>query len=231
MAPLCAERYFVSAVHVVAAIFMNFHFFFFGETIFFDFGEDEAELETELEDFAVLGFGTRGFFVGPALFDFLALDGDLDLVAEADASALVVWAFLSAADFLDFAIAAAAVFFSAAAAAAAAAVVIFFVFGEVLFVVFVAVEIFSAVVVARTRLFGDFLALAAAVAARVAAAVVVVLFFSDIEDFADDADEAVEANLKEPEAPLPFVCTSTPDATDPFKYFLINGATFSASTL
>jgi hypothetical protein len=41
---------------------------------------------------------------------------------------------------------------------------------------------------------------------------------------------AAEDSLKEPEAPLPLVCTSSPDATAPFKYFLINGANFSAST-
>src|SRR5436189_2433518 len=42
---------------------------------------------------------------------------------------------------------------------------------------------------------------------------------------------AVDDNLNEPLAPLPFVCTSAPDATLALIYFLMNGANFSASTL
>ena len=38
-------------------------------------------------------------------------------------------------------------------------------------------------------------------------------------------------NLKDPEAPLPFVWIKSPLVTAAFKYFLMNGANFSASTL
>ncbi|KYN09706.1 hypothetical protein ALC57_18227, partial [Trachymyrmex cornetzi] len=38
-------------------------------------------------------------------------------------------------------------------------------------------------------------------------------------------------NLKEPVAPLPLVCTTAPAVTADFRYRLINGATFSPSTL
>jgi hypothetical protein len=41
----------------------------------------------------------------------------------------------------------------------------------------------------------------------------------------------VAASLKDPEALLPFVCTSFPDATSVFRYFFINGVSFSAPTL
>jgi hypothetical protein len=39
------------------------------------------------------------------------------------------------------------------------------------------------------------------------------------------------ANLNDPEAPLPFVCTNSPEATAVFKYFLMKGDNFSESTL
>jgi hypothetical protein len=39
------------------------------------------------------------------------------------------------------------------------------------------------------------------------------------------------ANLKDLEAPLPFVCTNSPEATAVFKYFLMNGDNFSESAL
>ena len=42
---------------------------------------------------------------------------------------------------------------------------------------------------------------------------------------------ADDANLNEPEAPFPLVCTNSPDATAAFRYFLMNGANFSESTL
>lgn len=38
-------------------------------------------------------------------------------------------------------------------------------------------------------------------------------------------------NLNDPDAPFPFVCNNEPDTTADFKYFLINGANFSESTL
>lgn len=44
---------------------------------------------------------------------------------------------------------------------------------------------------------------------------------------ADDLD----SNLKDPDAPLPFVWIKAPDSTALFRYFLMNGANFSASTL
>jgi hypothetical protein len=39
------------------------------------------------------------------------------------------------------------------------------------------------------------------------------------------------ANLNDPEAPLPLVWTSSPEATAVFKYFLMKGDNFSESTL
>lgn len=39
------------------------------------------------------------------------------------------------------------------------------------------------------------------------------------------------ANLNEPEAPFPLVCTNEPVCTADFKYFLMKGAIFSGSTL
>ena len=193
------------------------HFFFFGEAAFFDFGEDEEELEAA-GDFAVFGLGAFGFFVGPALFDFLAFEGDLGLAATAaEAAVLEETDFLSpAGDLFDLPVAAAAatwvaeLFFSAA---------VFFALGEVFFADFAAATAVAvALSEAATRLAGDFLDLAAAL-----------FFFSAADGFA--APDVAEANLNEPEAPFPFVCTNAPDATDAFKYFLMKGATFSASTL
>lgn len=51
-------------------------------------------------DFAVFGFGAFGFFVGPALLDFFAFDGDLGLAALTDAAAAAAVAALEEADFL-----------------------------------------------------------------------------------------------------------------------------------
>lgn len=45
------------------------------------------------------------------------------------------------------------------------------------------------------------------------------------------ADEDFDSSLNDPEAPLPFVWIRAPDSTALFKYFLMNGASFSASTL
>ncbi|PSN36764.1 hypothetical protein C0J52_26089, partial [Blattella germanica] len=42
---------------------------------------------------------------------------------------------------------------------------------------------------------------------------------------------AADASLKEPEAPFPLVCTSSPEATADLRYFLMKGANFSGSTL
>uniref|UniRef100_A0A1B0CQK1 Uncharacterized protein n=1 Tax=Lutzomyia longipalpis TaxID=7200 RepID=A0A1B0CQK1_LUTLO len=53
-------------------------------------------------------------------------------------------------------------------------------------------------------------------------------FFSTAFVFSPFADVA---NLKEPDAPLPFVCTRAPLVTADFKYLRMNGASFSASTL
>lgn len=165
-----------------------------GDAAFLDFGDEVAEPEADVGDFAVFGFGALGFLVGPALFDFLAFDGDFGFAAE---ETDVVAAFeetdflLSTADFFDLAAAKAAVFFSAA---------VFFAFGEIFLEAFeeAAAAVFSdAAVVAR--LLGDFFALAAATA---------VFFFSAAaalaELFTDPPDEA-DANLNEPEAPFPLV--------------------------
>lgn len=43
--------------------------------------------------------------------------------------------------------------------------------------------------------------------------------------------EVFDSSLKDPEAPLPLVCIRVPDSTAFFRYFLMNGANFSASTL
>lgn len=48
-------------------------------------------------------------------------------------------------------------------------------------------------------------------------------FLAEREDF--------DSNLNEPEAPLPLVWMSAPDSTPLLRYFLMNGANFSASTL
>lgn len=45
-----------------------------------------------------------------------------------------------------------------------------------------------------------------------------------------DSDLPAES-LNDPDAPFPLVCTRAPDATAVFKYFLMNGASFSASSL
>lgn len=177
-----------------------------GEATFFDFGDEDAELDAA-GDFADFGFGAFGFLVGPALLDFLAFDGDFAFAAAGDAAFAAD--FLSpAGDFLDLeAAVVAALFFSAA---------VFFAFGEVFLAGLPLGLVFSAA--AAARLVGEaFLARAAAD------------FFFSAAGLA--APAAVLANLKDPEAPLPFVCTSAPEATDAFKYFLMNGATFSASTL
>lgn len=165
-------------------------------------------------DFAVFGLGAFGFFVGPALFDFLAFEGDLGLAATVEVAVLEETDFLSpAGDLLDLPAAAtwaAELFFSAA---------VFFAFGEVFLADFAAVAAVTVDLSAdATRLAGDFLDLAAAL-----------FFFSAADGFV--APEVAEANLNEPEAPFPFVCTKAPEATDAFRYFLMKGATFSASTL
>lgn len=71
-----------------------------------------------------------------------------------------------------------------------------------------------------------FFGLAAAAFLGLAAA----FFGFDAAGFAAVAGLALD-NLNEPEAPLPLVCTSSPEVTADFKYFLMNGANFSASTL
>lgn len=200
---------------IVYVMDVEVHFFFFGDAAFLDFGEEEAELEAA-GDFAVFGLGAFGFLVGPALFDFLALDGDLGFAA-ADEETVVLEeeVFLSpAGDLLDLEAAAAAtcaaeLFFSAA---------VFFAFGAAFFADLAAVAI-ADLSEAADRLAGDFLPLAAAL----------FFFFSAAEGLA--APDVAEANLKEPEAPFPLVCTKIPEATDAFRYFLMKGATFSASTL
>lgn len=45
-----------------------------------------------------------------------------------------------------------------------------------------------------------------------------------------DADD-FDSSLNEPDAPLPFVCMRAPDSTALLRYFLMNGASFSESTL
>lgn len=185
----------------------SLYFFFFGDACFFAF--------VELGDFAVLGFGAFGFFVGPGLFDFLAFDGDLALLAEPAAATEDLEALFSAAEVVFFAI-----FFSTLDAAAAAA------FRPPL----AAVDFFTTFSLAAVEVFAG---AAALMGERFALPVVVdavlLFFFSAVVCLA--APEPVAANLNEPDAPFPFVCTRVPAITADFKYFLIKGDTFSASTL
>lgn len=186
-----------SIVHVVDVDFVKYYYVL--SNYFFFLGEPAAAFLVLGAAFAVFGFGAFGFFVGPALLDFFALDGDLgDFPAGEDAAAALA-------------------FFSAAVAAA-----------DVVFLDFAAAAAFFSVAV-------TFLALPAAVAAflpaapaplalgDLSAALLAVdflafgddaepppLFLSDPEEadeFApDDLEPAPDvANLKEPEAPLPFV--------------------------
>lgn len=179
-----------------------------GEAAFFAFGE--------AADLAVFGLGAFGFFVGPPLADFLAFEGDLPLEA-ATADEVVALVF------------GAAVFFSAFAAvlALAPAVVVlfltdFFAAAEGFFTALVFSADVAAEVELPARLVGVFFVLPPALD----------FFFSAPVGFVAEAPEEVEAaSLKDPEAPFPFVCTKAPETTDDFKYFLMNGATFSASTL
>lgn len=92
---------------------------------------------------------------------------------------------------------------------------------------------------------GDFFGLAATAfffspvfLGRLAAAFLAGFFSLDTERFVlveeapsglSFSDEAL--SLKDPDAPFPFVCTNDPDATALLRYFLMNGASFSASTL
>lgn len=154
---------------------------------------------------ALFGLGALGFLVG-GLAVFLALG----------AAAL-------------FALAGVAAFFGAGFFLAAAA-----------FLSFVAAEGFD---LAGDEATADFLPLPPLAAAEGAAA------FFDLADEAAplslapaDLPEALEdagfleevdfdSSLKLPEAPLPLVWINAPDSTALFKYFLMNGASFSASTL
>lgn len=156
-------------------------------------------------DFADFGLGAFGFLVGPALLDFLAFDGDFAAFA---AVALGV-----GGAFLGLAAAAAAVAFLALEAAVVFfSTVAFFALGEAAVAAFLDTFL-SAAAAAVVLLAAGFLAFVAPEAA---------LEVPVVED---------EASLKEPEAPFPFFCTRDPEATALFKYFLMKGATFSASTL
>jgi hypothetical protein len=176
------------------------HFFLFGEAAF---------LPLAGMALAVLGLGALGFLVGPALLDFLALEGDLGLGAALGLAA----AFFSTAatGFLAFAGEAAAAFFCAAA---------FFAFGVTGFLAVFAEALSEEE--AAARLTGDFFALETADEAG---------FLLSATEMTLAPPEVVEASLNEPDAPLPFVWTRDPDATALFRYFLMKGATFSASTL
>lgn len=55
--------------------------------------------------------------------------------------------------------------------------------------------------------------------------------FFDLDVLADLDAPPFDSSLNDPEAPLPFVWMSAPDSTALFKYFLMKGASFSASTL
>lgn len=207
-------------VYVVIVSLDAVHFFFFGETVFFDFGGEAPELEVA-GDLAVFGLGAFGFLVGPALLDFLAFDGDFGFVAATGAIVLEEVVFLSpAAAIVAAADAAVVVFFDFAAAVELFfSATVFFAFGEPFLPAFVMITPPPAPLSPDVpRLVGVFLAFSDPV-----------FLFSAVEGFA--TPEPADDNLNEPEAPLPFVCTSAPEATEAFRYFLMKGATFSASTL
>lgn len=213
----------VDGGHLPPSVVRGAHFFLEAAVGFFappPFGGDEAAdaaapLPVGLVRF---GFGAFGFFVGPFVVLF-ALEGDFAVLAAALFTA-------AAAGFLDDFpgdAAAAAVFLSVVAAAPLPLPVV--------------------VAAAATTFFaGDPLDLAAAP-----------LFFA-VAGFVFDATAAAappgdfagaccclatvppppapeDDSLKEPEAPFPFVWTRPPDATAAFRYFLMNGDSFSASTL
>ena len=180
-------------------------YFFLGEAAAFFAGALAAAV-----GLVFFGFGAFGFLVGD-FADLFAFDGDFGAFAAAAAAAFPAFFFSTAAFFGDFA------FFSpAAATAAAAAAAAFF--------------LAAAVVPVATAFFGDFV--------RLAAAVVVDFALTTFFGFAAPSEAAVAAfpdagaaSLNEPLAPLPFVCTNTPDVTAFFKYLRMKGDTFSASTL
>lgn len=165
---------------------------------------------------AVFGLGAFGFFVGPALLDFFAFEGDFAFVAtETEAAVLETAAFLSADDFFDFPPVAVAV-------TAFLSVPAFLVLGEEDAPFFAPLDVDTfglSVATAVARFTPDFLVFDAEATG---------FFFSAV---GLPAPVEAEANLNDPEAPLPFVCTNAPVATDAFRYFLMKGATFSASTL
>jgi hypothetical protein len=176
-------------------------------TYFFFFGEAAFLALGEAEEaeavLAVFGLGAFGFFVGP-LLDFFAFVGDFALAAAVAAPAVdcEAEAFEEAAFFSP-----AVSFFALAALAFLADA---FLAGDAFFAAFGLSPL--------AALFaGDFFLAAPA------------FFFSPPAGF--EGFDPEDANLKDPEAPFPLVCTKAPDATEAFKYFLMNGATFSASTL
>jgi len=176
-------------------------YFFFGEAAGF------LAVLAAAVGLVFFGLGAFGFFVGD-LADFFAFDGDFGDLAAAAAAALPAFFFSTAAFFGDF------TFFSVAPAAAATA-------------------FFLPAADAAVAFFGDF--------ARLPAVAVADLGFTAFFGFAppstaDAAAAAVfpdagAASLKDPLAPLPFVCTNTPAVTAFFRYLRMNGDTFSASTL
>lgn len=187
------------------------YFFFFGEAAFFDFaGDEDAELDAA-PDLAVFGLGALGFLVGPPLFDFFTFEGDFGLIAAlaAAAAAFDGATFLSPAP-PDVAAAAADVFFDFDAEVAVPffSVVPLFVFGDppsppppLPFLATLDEELdvdFSAAI--APRLVDEvFLVLPAEVA----------FFFlfsvAPPPDGFATPDEVADANLKEPDAPLPLV--------------------------
>lgn len=181
-------------------------YFFLGEAAAFFAGDLAAGV-----GFVFFGLGAFGFFVGAPFADFFAFDGDFGAFAAAAAAALPAFFFSTAAFFGDLA------FFSPTAAAA------FF--------------LAAAVVPTVGAFFADFGRLAAVAAAAVVVLAFTAVFFALAPPSVAAAAAAAAlpaagaASLNDPLAPLPFVCTNTPDVTAFLRYLRMKGETFSASTL
>lgn len=186
-----------------------------GEEAFF------ALAETVL---VVFGLGAFGFFVGPALFDFFAFEGDFVFEGDLPPAAATKFFFSEAAEEAAAAAAPAeAAFLAFAAAVVFLSAALFLAFGEDGFLADFAEAAFSEEEAeTAVRLLADFFALDADDAC---------FFFSSAEAAFAAPLAVEEANLKDPDAPLPLVWTREPEATAPLRYFLMKGATFSASTL
>lgn len=190
-------------------------YFFFGEAAAFFAGDAfAAATAAAVVGLVFFGLGALGFLVGEFLAVFFAFDGDFgdfDAAAAATLPATFFSTFLAAFARFSLAADAAAFFFLPAAVDAVAALPA--AVGDAFLTAFGRL----APAAADVLTFAGFLGLPLPTSVAPAAA----------DDFAD----AGAASLNDPDAPLPFVCTNTPESTAFFRYLRINGDTFSASTL